>query len=134
LDRFEPRQETGSFRGWLWSITRNKIRDAIRKRSANPVGLGGSTALAKFHEQVDPISLPDHEPSEASQIDQLFTRGLKQVQGEFAPRTWEIFQRNVVDGLATASVAAEFNIQSASVRQIRSRVLRRLRQQFGDVL
>ena len=36
-------------------------------------------------------------------------------------------------GEATESVAEEFGISPAAVRQARSRVLRRLRQQLGDV-
>jgi len=39
-----------------------------------------------------------------------------------------------VDNRAQADVAAEMGVSSAAVRQAKSRVLRRLREELGDVL
>ena len=36
LDRFEPTRTSGSFRAWLWTITRNKIRDCVRREAKYP--------------------------------------------------------------------------------------------------
>jgi len=58
---------------------------------------------------------------------------LEQVRAEFKPKTWKIFERTVVDQLPTDIVAKEFNVSAATVRKIRSRVLRRLRLQLGDL-
>lgn len=79
-------------------------------------------------------SIPDSEPTEDCQLSQLVARALQQVQAEFEPKTWEIFQRTVVDQLPTHLVAEQFKVTNATVRQVRSRVLRRLRQQLGDVV
>ncbi len=38
------------------------------------------------------------------------------------------------EGIATNAVAAELGLSSASVRQARSRVMRQLRQQLGDLM
>jgi RNA polymerase sigma-70 factor, ECF subfamily len=132
LSTFEPQHQSGSFRAWLWTITCNKVRDIHRRERVQPMAQGGSSALAQLHEISDQRSIPDTEPTENIQYTQLVARALEQVQDEFEPKTWHIFQRSVIDQVSTQLVAEEFQITAASVRQVRSRVLRRLRQQLGD--
>src|SRR5436190_20536033 len=36
LDRFQRDASTGTFRGWIWTIARNKLRDHSRKRHGEP--------------------------------------------------------------------------------------------------
>ena len=66
-------------------------------------------------------------------VGELVARGLKQIRMEFAEKTWRMFERAVIDDIATAQVADEFGVSPATVRQSRSRILRRLRQQLGDL-
>lgn len=54
-------------------------------------------------------------------------------RSEFEPRSWQAFWRSAVDGIPTAVVAEELGVTAAAVRQSRSRILRRLRQQLGDL-
>ena len=82
---------------------------------------------------VDVDLIPDEEPTGELQLQQLTSRALAQVQSEFEAPTWQAFWRSVVDGIATDEVARELQISAASVRQARSRILRRLRQQLGDL-
>ena len=134
LEQFSPQRTSGSFRAWLWTITRNKLRDHFRRNSKSAAATGGSTAMTFMQHTVDPVSVPDDEPTGDIQLQQLTSRALTQVQSEFESRTWQAFWRSVVDGIATADVAGEFEMSEATVRQCRSRVLRRLRQQLGDTL
>ena len=48
---------------------------------------------------------------------------------EFAPSTWQAFQRLAVDGRPAAEVAAELGTTVNAVLLAKSRVLRRLRQE-----
>lgn len=95
-------------------------------------GAGGSTALRWFRDLSDAPVLPLEEPTDPAQWDGLVRRAVAQVQAEFEPRSWQAFWRSAVEGIATAVVAAELGVTAASVRQSRSRILRRLRQQLGD--
>ncbi len=133
IEQFSPQRETGSFRAWLWTITRNKLRDHFRRIAGTPAATGGSTAMGLMQQVIDPVVIPDDEPTGDLHLQQLTSRALSQVQSEFEPRTWQAFWRSVVDGIGTSDVARELEMSEATVRQSRSRILRRLRQQLGDL-
>ncbi len=90
--------------------------------------------MGLMQQVIDPVSIPDDEPTGDLQLQRLTSRALAQVQNEFEYRTWQAFWRSVVDGIATSEVAQELSMSEATVRQSRSRILRRLRQQLGDVV
>ncbi len=131
IERFTYRQDGNTFRGWLWTVTRNKVRDHHRNQRRQFEPRGGSTALQRLTEFPDEASLPVDEPTDAAAISGLIRRGLEQVRAEFQERTWNAFWRCSVDGLPTDLVAAQLEMTPAGVRQARSRVLRRLREKFG---
>ncbi len=132
LNTFESRRADGSFRGWLWTITANKARDLIRRESRHTAP-GGSTALRSLNAIAEEQSLPSEEPTSELERTRLLARAIAQMRGEFTERSWEIFERSVIDNVPTAVVAQQFQVTDATVRQIRSRILRRLRQQLGDL-
>lgn len=132
LDSYQAPGTSGAFRGWLWTITRNKLRDAARRNGRHAQPVGGSTALALMNALESPLELPLEEPSDARDVEVLTRRALEQIERSFEPKTWQAFWRCVVDGLTTDAVARELGLSAVSVRQARSRVLRKLRQQLGD--
>ena len=56
------------------------------------------------------------------------------VREEFEERTWEAFWRVTVEGQTSTAVADALSMTPAAVRQAKSRVLRRLREEFGEIL
>ncbi len=128
IQTYQPQRASGSFRAWLWTITRSKIHDWQRKTQWPAAG--GSTALGNLQQLV---SMADDEPSTNADVHSLMARALAQIQVEFEARTWEIFHRSVIDQVATPLVAQQFNVSAANVRKIRSRILHRLREQLGDI-
>lgn len=142
LNRFEPRATSGSFRAWLWTITVNKLRDRNRARRPREQARGGSSALLGLHSVVDPyaadfsrndLDIPDTEPTSTEDLQCLMARAMEQVRAEFEEKTWAIFIRSAVDLIDTQTVAQQFSVSPATVRKIRSRIMRRLRQQMGDL-
>ena len=131
IAQFERDRTQGTFRGWLWTIARNKLRDRARIATRQPVALGGSDAQQMLQQvpEIEPDSSPDAEPSRA-----LLNRALELVKSEFEPRTWEAFWRTTVDDRTPQDVAAELGIGLASVYQARSRVLRKLRVELGELI
>jgi RNA polymerase sigma-70 factor, ECF subfamily len=133
LDRFRHGEENQTFRGWLWTIARNKIRDHFRRNTAEPSAVGGSKAQQRLAEIPDEWSDVSDDPRDRAEIQKLYRRGLDLVRAEFEDRTWQAFWRVVVEGHDTADVAADLGLSRDAVRQYKSRVLRRLRQELGDL-
>jgi RNA polymerase sigma-70 factor, ECF subfamily len=95
-----------------------------------PVSTGGSTALELV--QNLPEQIDDSDAGERSEFAALVQRAMEQVRVEFEPRSWQAFWRTTIDNLPVAIVAEELAMSSATIRQHRSRILRRLRQQLGE--
>ena len=132
IQQFEAREDSTGFRGWIWQITRNKIHDHFRRELGQPTARGGSTAAGALEQLPDPM-LPEDPPSQPSDTSALLHRALNMVQVEFREKTWNAFWRATVLGQHTDQIADELGLSAASVRQAKSRVLRRLRQQLGDL-
>jgi RNA polymerase sigma-70 factor (ECF subfamily) len=131
---FDPNRTGATFRGWLWRIALNKLRERAR-RSAGPAAQGGSTAAAQLREVPDPCASSgndEEEPSDPGATACLLRRALDQIRPSLEPITWEAFWRTAVLGCPATQVAHELALTPAAVRQAKSRVLRRLRRQLGD--
>ena len=120
------------FRGWLWTITRNQIVTFVRKRTRQGMPDGGTQNWQQLLNVAESLSDDPDQFTSQLELDALYRRGLELVKQEFRPRTWEIFWRNVVEDRPTGAMAEEFGVSANSVRQTRSRVLRRIRQELGD--
>jgi RNA polymerase sigma-70 factor (ECF subfamily) len=56
------------------------------------------------------------------------------VQPDFTPATWDAFRRFGIDGVPAARVAQELGLSENAVILAKSRVLKRLREEAGDLL
>jgi RNA polymerase sigma-70 factor (ECF subfamily) len=130
LDRFHRDQPGDTFRGWLRGITRNQVLLFFRRNPTAVRAEGGSEAWLNLQEVVDPCSGPEED----TEIGQLYLRALEQVRSEFEERTWQAFWRTAIDGHSTTLVAEELGMTVMNIRQAKSRVLRRLKQEVGDLL
>jgi RNA polymerase sigma-70 factor (ECF subfamily) len=115
----------GTFRGWLWAITRSKIGDLHRRQHKEPPALGGSDAQQRLMELP---AADEPEPAEEGDTSRLLHRALELVRNEFEPRTWEAFWRAAVDGQAPIDIAGDLGLSANAVYVAKSRVLRRLRE------
>lgn len=113
-----------SFRGWLRTLTINKLREIKRRRSLVDV--------------VEFTDHPDSHPSDAfaevEYREHLVRRALQLMQAEFEPTTWQACWEFVVSGRSAAEVASELGLSVAVVYSAKYRVLRRLRQELEGLL
>ena len=127
----------GSFRGWLWTITRNRVRDFFRSAPSQLLPSGGTDLQRRLSQLADPIDVFDDEttldPTQRSQSLQLTRRAMQIIEVDFAPKTWQAFVRSVIENEKTSDIAKDLEMTPNNVRQAKSRVLRRVRQQLGEL-
>ncbi len=131
IDRFQRTKPGDTFGGWLRIITRHKVADFWRQKSKRPRTIDGSEFL-------DLVSRPtaqstgftDTETERAELQDVICQRALQLIRAEFRETSWQAFWGTAVEGRATADVAADLNLTAMAVRKAKSRVLRRLREEF----
>lgn len=133
LDTFRPTGSSGAFRAWLWSIARNKLIDLFRAANRQPLASGGSTAHLAMQSVAAEQDWMRDEPTEIFDVGSLTRRAIEQVRSEFTAQSWTVFERTVVDGIETSIVSKELGVSPSAIRQAKSRILRRLRQQLGDL-
>lgn len=131
LARFQGDRPGDSFRGWLWTITRNKVRDYYRRLAARQE-LDGSAAQARLLEAAEPTG-DTSVPIAQARID-LAHRLLSLVEGDFEPRTWQAFWRTTVDGLTAREAAEQLGMTVGAVYMAKSRVLARLRDELSGLI
>jgi RNA polymerase sigma-70 factor (ECF subfamily) len=120
----------GSFRGWLWTITRNSTREMYRRRGGAPVAAGGSDAHRRLREHPDFLDR-ESEPDDPNPEPGLAQRALHLIRESIDERSWEAFRRTALADEAAVDVAAELGMTPRAVRQAKYRVLCRLRATDG---
>ena len=75
----------------------------------------------------------DRSTDERAEGDLVF-RALDLIRGEFQERTWQAFWRTAVLDQSPNEVAADLSLSPCAVRVAKCRVLRRLREELGDLM
>jgi RNA polymerase sigma factor (sigma-70 family) len=127
IGRLDYDRSRGTFRGWLFTITRNKIFNFLSARQARPQGSGDTTTnrLLDSH----PASSDDSESWELEYQRRIAALAIERVKGEFQENTWRAFWLTAVDGVAAAETARQIGISPGAVYVAKSRVLARLKQE-----
>jgi RNA polymerase sigma-70 factor (ECF subfamily) len=117
-----------SFRGWLRTVTLNKLREQMRRRPGSTVNASDSF-------------LDDLARSEGSDTFEekeyrrhLVRRALQLMQVDFEPTTWKACWEHIVSGRSAAEVGRELGISEGAVYVAKYRVLRRLRENLAGLL
>lgn len=129
---YDPKK--GTFRGWLYTVTRNKIYNFLSAQKNRPRGSGDADA----HERLDATPAreedgPDEEWEREYQR-RLSARAMERVKGEFQPATWQAFWGTAVDGKPAAEVGAALKMSPGAVYVAKSRVLARLRDEVRELM
>jgi RNA polymerase sigma-70 factor (ECF subfamily) len=127
--RWEYDRRQGTFRGWLYRITRNKLARFHRDRYSKPGGSGGTDAQERLAAQADPDDAGDAVWEQEYQ-QQLFRVAAEQVRDRFAPATWQAFWQTAVEGRSAAEVSAKLGMSVGAIYVAKSRVLAQLTEEI----
>ena len=122
---FDRNQHSGAFRGWLASITRNKLADHLTRSRRHVRGSGDSNV----HRWLDQVACETSDVSvwDWNEKQQVFAWAARRVRQQVNESTWQAFHRTSVLGETVAVVARELEMREGMVYVARSRVMARLR-------
>ncbi|HBE70893.1 MAG TPA: sigma-70 family RNA polymerase sigma factor [Planctomycetaceae bacterium] len=135
IGTFDPSVSGATFRGWLRTVTHNKVMDLYRIRQTGDArgGTANVAALADL-DAGDPtlgeVGSSGSGAPDRSDRKEVLRRALAILRPRFEQQTWTAFWRTTVDGCSPEDVADELGISRWSVYKARSRVLHRLRSEL----
>jgi RNA polymerase sigma factor (sigma-70 family) len=127
IGRLDYDRSQGSFRGWLFTITRNKIFTFLSARRIRPQGSGDTGVNRMLASQ--PESDDGAESWELEYQRQLAAQAMERIKGEFQENTWRAFWLTAVEGTAAAEAAKTVGISPGAIYVAKSRVLARLKEE-----
>ncbi len=127
---YDPRR--GSFRGWLFTVVRNQLRDFRERKRRQVQGSGTSGVQQLLNEQAAPPERPE-EDWDREYERRLFTWAAEQVRPTVQAATWQAFWRTAVGGRSGQEVARALGMTVAAVYLAKSRVMARLKQEIRQL-
>jgi len=113
------------FRGWLFTVMRNKWREEYRKNQTQ----GSQVPL---FDAPDERQVSDYGQEEFER--HVVHRALKIMKADFEEKTWMACWEQIVNDKKGKEVAAMLGMSVAAVYQARTKVLRRLRQDLMGII
>jgi RNA polymerase sigma-70 factor (ECF subfamily) len=127
---YDPRR--GTFRGWLYTITRNKVYNFLERHRRQVRGSGDSGVRERLESAPAPNGTDSGEWDRDYDL-RVFHQAADDVKPEFRANTWDAFWRTAVDGQSSDDVAGALRMSVGAVYVAKSRVLARLRDRVKEL-
>ena len=127
IERFNVDSEHGSFRGWLFRITRNLTINFL-SRDKFPRGTGNTDC----HLLLEQHPMSSEETATMFQLErrrEVFRWAAKRVEDKFHEDTWRAFWITGVENVSIEEAAVELGKTPGAIRIARCRVLARLQEE-----
>lgn len=133
ISTFSRRSGDGSFRGWLFVVTRNLIRNYLSRTLRGPRPQGGTSMQLRLLQEPDLVDEESLSSSPSSDRASSMQTALDAVRASFEDRTWQCFWLVAMEGQSAVEVADRLGMKPAAVRQAKYRVTQRLRRDLEDL-
>jgi len=131
IGRFEYDRSQGTFRAWLYTITRNKVFNLLSARRNRPQGSGDTTVNLML--DAHPDGRDDSDMWEAEYQRRLAALAMDRIKDEFQSKTWQAFLLTAVEGQTAADVAKQIGLSPGAIYVAKSRVIARLKQEVEQL-
>ena len=133
VERWEPDETKGTFRGWLYRIARNLMIDFLERGKRHPLAGGASGIVKLVEQQADKASM-ESQTFDTEFRRQVFAWAADRIRPSFQDTTWQAFWKTAVGEHAAADVAAELGMSIGAVYVARTRVMKKLRSEVQRVI
>jgi RNA polymerase sigma factor (sigma-70 family) len=127
---YDPKR--GTFRGWLYTIARNKVYNFLSAGKNKPKGGGDPDAA----ERLDNVADYREDADASFELEyqrRLSAKAMDRVKNEFQKSTWQAFWQTAVEGRNATEVGKELKMSPGAVYVAKSRVLARLRDEVKQL-
>ncbi len=125
---YDPRR--GTFRGWLYTVTRNKIYNFLNSGRNRAKAVGDSANQERLESIADRNGDDSDSQWELEYQRRLSAQAMERVKNEFQPNTWKAFWGTAVDDRSADQVGKELKMSVGAVYVAKSRVISRLRDEI----
>ena len=129
-DAFNYDTDRGTFRGWLFTVTLNRLRDLAKKAGRREQGSGKSAVHQVLNE------LPANEAEDLWNKEhqwRLFQWAAERAKPGFRETSWNAFWQNAVEQKPAKEVAEALSISVGAVHIAKSRALAKIREIVDEV-
>jgi len=126
MPKFDYSREKGHFKGWLKTITNNKINDLFKKRRPRA---GTPQDFERAQHREHPLDDLWEEQWQRKHLRYF----LKQILDRVSEKTRRAFELHVVSGWPVEQVSEVLKISADQVYAAKSRITQRLRDRFNDL-
>jgi RNA polymerase sigma-70 factor (ECF subfamily) len=117
---------SGSFRGWLKTVTHNAWQDFLKGRRESDRGEGGSGMFAVMESAMAREDLVQRLENEFDR--ELLAQAMEIVKGQVSAQNWQAFFLTAVEGVPAPEAARQLDLKIARVYAARSHIQQRLRE------
>jgi RNA polymerase sigma-70 factor (ECF subfamily) len=115
----------GSFKGWLFTVTRNKLLNFVSARKIRPQATGDSSTNQILNSHPD--AKDGSETWELEYQRRLAALAMERIRGEFHESSWQAFWLTAVEGQSAADVSKQISLSTGAIYVAKSRIMARLR-------
>lgn len=127
---YDPKK--GTFRGWLYTIARNKVYNFLTAGKNKPRG-GGDPDVA---ENLNRVADHREDPEANWELEyqrRVSAKAMERIKNEFHSATWQAFWESAVEGKNANDVGKSLKMTAGAVYVAKSRVLARLREEVKQL-
>lgn len=128
---FKYDRTAGSFKGWLFKITRRAVGKQMARRARNPSHPGDPSDAAAELDQIPDAAPGFEEGWEADWRQNIFDVAMDRVRRQISPKQFQMFDLYVHQQLPMERVTHLLNVSAARVYMAKVRITRAVRREVA---